>query len=78
MEDRLGYLNDLAVAERLGRALAREALAEEPDGATERWEARRRRKRRERLASVLQSIAARLTPADAEPSLERRPLPARH
>lgn len=78
MEDRLGYLNDLAAAERLGRALAAEALAEGPGGAAERRDARLRRKRRERMASVLRALAARLAPVDreAKPSPVRRPLPA--
>lgn len=69
-ENPLGYLNNVAMAERMGRALADEALAEARDGYEERHRQERRRKRRERVARLLRALAMRLTPVGAEPSAE--------
>lgn len=69
-ENLLGYLNNVAMAERIGRALADEALAEAREGDGERHRRERQRKRRERMARVLRALAMRLTPIGAEPSVE--------
>lgn len=76
-ENPLGYLNNAVVAERLGRALAEAALAEELDGAEHRRRDRQR-KRRARVTETMRALAMRRAPADAEPSLARHPLPAEH
>lgn len=73
-EHLLGYLDNLTVAERLGRALADAALADERDSTADRQRLARQRKRRERVARVLRALATRLAPVDAEPTAPRRAL----
>lgn len=71
-EQLLGYHNNLAVAERLGRALADTMLADERDSPADRQRLARQRKRRERVAWVLQALARWLAPLDTEPSVGHR------
>jgi hypothetical protein len=75
-EDLIGQLNDLAVAERLGRALAAAALADALERGAGRPDASLRRKRRERLAQALRAMAGGPVPIEAGRAMQARPVAA--
>ena len=75
-DDLIGQLNDLAVAERLGRALAAAALADALAREAGRPDVSLRRKRRERLAQTLRAMASPPAPIGAQRVVPARPAAA--